>query len=592
MKRNVSLVLALVVIAAMAIASCGQPKEKSGPTEGAGPTTPGLPQTSAAPASASVAANPTYGGSITIAITADYSFFDPVLHQAITCGHMQYTSNELMQGDWMKGPAGTKETEWEAGFVGRIDLETGELADSWAMPDGETIIFNIHKGAKFQNKPPANGREVTAQDVAWNIQTQFDSPGAWQAIAYPKGDPKRPTSIKALDKYTVEIKVPATSQAIMVLEIGDNLYTNPPEIWTSGGNMNDWRSVVGTGPFMLTDYVTGSSVTYVKNPLYFEKDPARTQNQVPYLDSLRQLIIPDLSSRLAAVRTGKIDLVRSLVSDDARQLLSTQKNLQYKRYLFAGSGPAMRTDKPPFNNLKVRQAMNMAVDKKAILEKYYDGDAVIFGFPFLPTETYKPYFTPLDQEPPEVQMLYTYDPTKAKQLLKDAGYPNGFKTNIICIQDNVDLLSIVKNDLAAIGVDMSIDVKETGVWTSIRLNQQWEGMYYGGAPVWAPQEQLTVKAGMKENLGFINDPYYVKVAEVIGRDMVKDPANYQKTMKESGTYELASAWGIWSPNPYVYNVWWPWVRDYHGENWTGWAGQNDWYKYLWLDQSLKKSMGY
>jgi len=101
-----------------------------------------------------------------------------------------------------------------------------------------------------------------------------------------------------------------------------------------------------------------------------------------------------------------------------------------------------------------------------------------------------------------------------------------------------------------------------------------------------------VTPGPASNLAFIDDRYYDNLLTVVGRDVIKDPKNFQKTLKEGAVYQLASAWGIWMPRPQVYDLWWPWLKDYEGIYWHGWANLTDWYKILWIDQSLKKSMGY
>jgi len=103
---------------------------------------------------------------------------------------------------------------------------------------------------------------------------------------------------------------------------------------------------------------------------------------------------------------------------------------------------------------------------------------------------------------------------------------------------------------------------------------------------------LQTKKGVYSNYAIIDDPYYDHVQEVIGKDMVKNPDNYFETMKEAGVYELASAWGIWMPNRYSYVMWWPWVQNYFGIVWSGWANISDWYKGIWIDEEMKESMGY
>lgn len=82
------------------------------------------------------------------------------------------------------------------------------------------------------------------------------------------------------------------------------------------------------------------------------------------------------------------------------------------------------------------------------------------------------------------------------------------------------------------------------------------------------------------------------VGEVIGKDMVSNPDKYFKTMKDEGVYELASAWAIWMPGQYNYNIWWPWVQNFYGVSWAGWANISDLYKYFWIDEDMKADMGY
>jgi peptide/nickel transport system substrate-binding protein len=578
-------------------------------------TTSSIPQPSTTAAGAK---EPKYGGIYTRVLTADPTGgWDPTVAQAIRVSHMQLTSNELMQGDWAKGPQGLGLTSWQYGYLCDVSLETGELAENWEFPDDTTIIYHIRKGAKFQNLPPANGREVTADDVVWNMQMQFNYPGTWQAIAYPPekpaqvtgsmlpGDPRRPSEIKALDKYTVQVKVPAASQGLMFLEIGDNAYTNPPEIWNGKGagqglGMLKWSQVVGSGPFMLTNYVAGSLIEYTRNPNYYEIDPLYPGKnyQWPYVDKVRQLIIPDLSTRQAAFRVGKIDTLTGVILEDKNQFVAKNSNIQLVKQVSTRYIAAGRLDKPnlPFADVRVRQALNMAIDKQSYMRDFQKGDADFLGYPYPSDKAWGKYYTPLDQQPPEVQQLFTYDPDKAKQLLKEAGFPNGFKAVIdvpSSVSTAVDEVSILKDYLGKVGVDLTIKMMEAAVYSNVQTNKSMDDMFFGACGgIWAPNEQLTTKAGMRENFSCQSDPYYAQIGTVIARDLVKNPDNYFKTMKEEGVFELKSAWGIFMPVQYTYNMWWPWVQNYMGINWTGWAGQLDWYKSIWIDEDMKKSMGY
>jgi peptide/nickel transport system substrate-binding protein len=583
-RKIVWLLVSCLMVLTLIISSCGTTEDEVTDDDGddQGTVSPETPKV---------------GGRL-YATGGDFGPIDPTTAQAIRVGHMMFTSSELIQGDWTKGPQGSGETDWDWGFLGDITLLAGELAESWEFPDSGTIIYNIRKGVHYQDRAPANGRELNAHDVVWNINMQFDYQGTWQAMSYPPGNPARPTSIKALDDYTVEVKVSPDYQAIMFLEIGDNLYTNPPECWEEGDGWQDWSEVVGSGPFILADYVAGSSITYNKHPNYWENDPLNPTYKLPYIDQLRLLIIPDRSSILASFRTGQIDMLWGFGSptyDEAKELLDRNPAFKYHTRLSAGAMPAGRQDKPelPFHNLKVRQAMNLAVDQQTILEDYYEGEGALLVHPYHPVTGFEKFYTPMEEMPEEVQMLFEYDPERAKELLAEAGYPNGFKTKITCTAAQADLLSILKNYLMDVGIDMELETIEAGAYFGVWAARSFDEMLMGPMTgVWAPFEQLTTKKGMYSNFAYLDDPYYEKVAEVIGSDMVRNPDNYFKTMKEQGVYELASAWAIWLPGSKTYNIWWPWVQNYEGVSWAGWANTNDLYKYFWVDENLKTSMGY
>jgi peptide/nickel transport system substrate-binding protein len=544
------------------------------------------------------ASTPKRGGTMTTAWTGGFNWdqWDPMKTQTIQVNHMFFTTSKLIQGDWTKGPQGTGQTSWEWGYLSDVSLLSGELAESWETPDLTTIIYHIRKGVKFHNKPPVNGREVTADDVVWNVKMQFDTPTAWQAIAYPKSTGLQPTAIEALDRYTVKVTTPEQSRDIMLLEIGCNMYTNPPEIWTNGDGMSDWTKVIGSGPWMVSNYVPGSEVTFTRNPDYWENDPLHPDQQLPYLDTLRILLMPDLATRLTALRTGALDWLRELDPDDARPLVTANQDLLWSRRVGLAWDPAGRQDKPelPFKDLSVRRALNLAVDKQSYLKDYLKGQGVLLGYPFPPTKAYEKYFTPLDQLPPDAQELFTgYNPDKAKQLLADAGYPNGFQTTIQGPSARADEMALIQGYLAKVGVDMQIRTLDPSQYNALSASNNFDQMWYGAAiGIWAPDEMLTTKKGMLSNKAHMDDPYYQKVQDVIASDMVARPDNYFATMKAAGVHELQSAWAIFMPVPFQYNLWWPWTQNYYGINWTGWAGAWQWTKYLWIDSAMKQSMGH
>jgi peptide/nickel transport system substrate-binding protein len=547
---------------------------------------------------------PKYGGVYTGWLATDPMGFDEAYTVNPNVTTARLTHDELITQDWAKGLAGTGETDWVNGFIGRIELETGSLAEKWEFPDDETIVYHIRKGVRWALNPSSeasrlvNGREFTADDVVFSINRNFFTKTAYLYGAYVPGG-YAPTSVRALDKYTVEVKVPKTMHGLMLLVIGDFMYMWPKEVINKYGDMKDWRNSVGTGPFMLTDFVSNSSLTYVRNPKYWMPDPAGPGkgNLLPYLDGVKQLIISDISTRLAALRTGKIDMLPGIAWEDGESLIKSNPQLMSRQGYVAPSFPVGRLDKPelPFKDIRVRQAMNMAVNKKALIDSYYGGHAALLGYPWPPTRTYEKIYTPLEQQSKGVQELFVFSTEKAKQLLKEAGYPNGFKTKIVCDGSSTqpDLLSIIREDLLKVGIDMEIQPRETGVYTSIYRGRTHEEMLMKGSVDYAfPFRMLMVRQESFDNPAYFEAPYTRKAYEDISRIVGIDDAAVNGILKDVGKFSLEQAWGIWLPAPQQYRIWWPWVGNYHGEATLGYDNQLGYIPYLCIDNTLKRSMGY
>jgi len=255
---------------------------------------------------------------------------------------------------------------------------------------------------------------------------------------------------------------------------------------------------VGTGPFMLTDYVNGASATLARNPNYWMTDPVGPGKgqQLPYVDTVKILTITDASTRLAALRTARGDFLTGVMRDDARSLKQTNPQLMSVRYLpDAPYVIGMRQDKAdlPFKNIKVRQALMMATDFNSLKNDLYGGEAEILIWPIEPLKGFEQAYYPLDKLPADVQALYQYNPDQAKKLLSDAGYPNGFKTSVVSrtVTDDVDYLSAIKSMWSKVGVDLTLDTKDTGVWNSIGRNyDQMRLQNITGAPTYANMVML------------------------------------------------------------------------------------------------------
>ncbi len=174
---------------------------------------------------------PRYGGYYNLAITNDIRGFDDVLpiSPAYTSVTLNLTHDELFTGGWALGPQGSNDASFTIGGTYLPHLEVGSLATSFELPDDETIIWHIRQGVHFQNRPPANGRELNAHDIVYNLKRTYLTDGSYLFNTYRQDKDQGPRSIKALDDWTVEMKVPPDRQVPILFASNDYVYMHNQE---------------------------------------------------------------------------------------------------------------------------------------------------------------------------------------------------------------------------------------------------------------------------------------------------------------------------------------------------------------------------
>ena len=546
---------------------------------------------------------PQYGGILTVCSAADQVGFDTLNIDQASVWSMHLTNEKLGVGDWVAGPTGKNEVSWLLPGIWDIPHETGLLAEKWEVQGTDTVIFYIRKGIRFQNKPPVNGREMNADDVVYSITRAFTQ-GSFLGNSYSAGktrDPAvtphdiSPLSIVAKDKYTVVIKCPVESFGSLIQNFNVGIRIIPKEMVDQYKDLTDWKAACGTGPFMLTDYVAGSSMTFKRNLDYWRDHPLYPGMKMPFLDGLRRLIIPDVSTQSAAIRTGKIDEMRDVNPVDVESIIKTRPDLNKLRYLvFSGPGIWFRLDKDmPEKNLNVRRALSMAIDRDAIIKGYYNGEAEKFCHPILPVGELSDIFTPLNQMPKTVQDNYTYNVDAAKKLLADAGLTTGFKGKITCYQPQVDVLSLVKDYWAKIGVQVDLDVRETTVWQTIQRTSAQDDMlmtsitniYYT-----TPLAYVSSQIPTYNHSHGVDDYIDKYVNDKITPNQTFNDAELRANLKALVPYLLDLVWMVELPTPYQYAVWQPWVKGFNGEYSVGRGNHGDAGMYVWMDTALKSKV--
>jgi ABC-type transport system substrate-binding protein len=315
-------------------------------------------------------------------------------------------------------------TEWEATWyypeVQRTPVIRKTLVTAWEMKDPSTWIFKLRPGVKFHNRPPVNGREMVAEDVRYSYELLKDKAQYANRAAMVK-------NITVIDKYTVrfELKLPDPR---FYLNIVDSLspVIVPREAVEAPGGLAE--NPVGTGAFMLKEFVPGEGALLVKNPDYYLKD--KDGRPLPYVDAVRLLFTKDASTETALFRTKQLDLMRVSTLDLLYALMKTVPDLSLYRVPSLGWGDyglSLAIDKAPFNDMRVRQALSMAINRDVIAEVINRGDATLYGpFPWVMAGITKR----ADYSYASLGPNYQYNPKKARELLASAGFPNGFDLEI------------------------------------------------------------------------------------------------------------------------------------------------------------------
>lgn len=545
---------------------------------------------------------PQYGGIVTY-FSDEVRAFEEIFGWHVQDITTKLTNEELWEGDWAKGPAGTGEADWIGVGNARFDMKAGRLAESWEISGSGNIVINLREGVHYALNPDSEasnlvgGRELTADDVVWSFNKYITEPTSY---FYRSVSSLRSAIITADGKYTVNIEVPPEAAWDAGYRFFDFAAIFPPEVVEKYGDMTDWRVSVGTGPFILVDYVPSSAWTVERNPNYWAKDPVGLGkgNQLPYLDGVRFLIVPDPSTKLAALRTGKVDKMDGVDWEQTALLMDANPDLSSVSYYGGNFRPlAMRTDKPelPFSDVRVRRAMMMATDFDEIVDTLMGGDGVVNTWPVLYSRAYSDAYLPIDEASESVQELYTYNPEKAKELLTEAGYPDGFATTVL-FGNNAELAdyySVLQNMWAKVGIDLQFDIREWGAYYGLAARRNYDEMLNGlSSPIGGLYLVPWATGVSPSNASYVSDSHVDEVKGQILALALTDVPGAHKLFRELTDYILDQAWVIPHPLGKLNNIWWPWLKNYHGESGVGLFNQNLELKYVWLDEALKKSMGY
>jgi len=536
---------------------------------------------------------PKYGGTLevgTVYVTLSALSFDPADWNWKLNHDTGQFYEQLFSADLSKSKQNGGKHSFYADAWLPSDAIRGELAEKWAWSENPLrMTINLRKGIMFPEKPGVMAsREFVADDVVFAFTRLSTSPkkvpGYFDHIE----------KVEATDKHTVVFTFKYFN-AEWDYRFGWGYYSTitPKEVADAGAT--NWKNVNGTGPFMLSEFVQGSSNTYSRNPIYWDKEKIGGEEyKLPFLDKVVYRTIKDEATFLTALRTGKLDLLENIRWSAADDLKKNVPVLKWSRWLsMSGTFLAMRVDTKPFDDIRVRRALNYAVDKKEIVNAYYGGNAELFAYPQHPD--YLGYFEPLDAMPDSVKELFTYNPEKAKKLLSEAGFPKGFSFKVqvcSCNPDHMDLMPLVAAYLDRVGVKLEIQPMEYAAFLSAMTTKTNAAGYFMNNGHTNPTTTIRKSFVTKE---VWNPSQYTDAAldkKVADMYLERDEEKRQGMVKEMTREILDKAPYIWLPTPYIYTAWWPWVKGYNGELRAGAVRPGPIYARMWMDQEMKKKMGH
>ena len=328
----------------------------------------------------------------------------------------------------------------------------GDLAESWEeSPDGLTYTFTLRDDVRWHDIAPVNGRPLRAQDVVASMN-RIKAEGVQRYML------EAVERVEAPDDRTVVFHMSRPYAAFLSYMANHTMWILPEE--ATNGGYDPGTTVIGTGPFILDEREVNVRTTYRANPDYY--------GEGPYLDGYERVIVPDQGARIAAFRAGQADIIQDMSPQENESVLRTTPGSQLLS-LLAGSHVVayLNQSEAPFDDLRVRHAVSMAIDREGLMQAITNGGA--YSGPVVGSLGQ----WALDQD--ELAASYPHDPERARELLAEAGYADGFDITLTTTGGYGDQVpraaEWVKQDLAAIGVEAHIEIVDFAQYIGTRLPQ-------------------------------------------------------------------------------------------------------------------------
>lgn len=423
---------------------------------------------------------------------------------------------------------------------------------------GRVYTITLRQGVRWEQKPPVNGRELVAADVKYSFERALKKSGYASLLGQVEG-------IETPDKYTVRVHLADAFAPFLhnLAEPWNGIL--PPEVEDKMGDFKAAESLIGCGPFVLERYEPGVKAIFARNPNYYQKG-------LPYLDKVEWLFIKDRSTQLSLFRAGQVDIPFYDSRIPRPDVASFKKSnptypIVYWDWL-ANRTLAMRTDKPPFNDVRVRRALSMAIDRKKWVAQYLEGQGYEdHGAVPAPMREWK---LPAKDLGGGAKYL-EYNPAEAKKLLAEAGFHNGLKAK--CTHwpgygpEYVEDLELLAFNLKQVGVELQIVNEEYGSYIRGSFLGKYDETTWGPSSIFTEVDGYLYnfyKTGQPNNRSHVSDPQLDVMLDAQRRYTAK--SSRKKVIDDIQRYAAERVYYIYTPYPKNVASWTPRVKNYGPKN--------------------------
>jgi ABC-type transport system substrate-binding protein len=486
-----------------------------------------------------------YGGETVSVSTLGGALSNPILDPLKGAGRRNHYYGRLLYYD--QGLCSWQGREDFSVCKGQYAANTGVFIvpgafERWEQPEPVTYVFRLRKGVLWPSIPPVlrPDREVTADDVKWYLDVTKKEGQLKDSFVDMK-------STEVLDRYTLKVTTEAPLPDFLrsIAQSGVGLF--PKECYDAGTACMG-QKLITPGPWLLKEYTPRQRVVLEKNPEFFLRG-------LPYVDRWTWLHITDPSALKAAFISGQVMNFRTFTQDDAEATVRQIPTATLTVQVSAASGYGMRPRlEGPLANVNVRRALMLGLDLRTIWELSSG------GLGMLPTEFGRDLyglgqsvFLSLDN----ASEWYQYDPARAKKMLTEAGFPNGFQTAVTTASSSGQgydmLLAIQSLWKKNLGVDLAIKVVDPIASTASLTTKKWEGFHNSfGAGSWSDGLTgfLSLLKGSPFNYQDIDDPVINDLFAKARREL--DPAKRAALLWQTEQHEMSQMY------IFRFNHVWPW----------------------------------